>query len=70
MNEKKFERVSPRPIGPKKMSKNWFAGNVFFFPLWLFFSVVLSFAFLFFIFWGWTNSSRDSQGLISRPKKN
>ena len=50
MNEKKFERVSPRPIGPKKMSKNWFAGNVFFFLFGCFFLLFyhLLFCFLFF----------------------
>ena len=28
MNEKKIARVSPRPIGPKKVKKLGFAGNI------------------------------------------
>ena len=41
-----------------------------FLPLWYFFLLFYHLFVCFFIFLGWTNSSRDSQGLISRPKKN
>ena len=69
MNEKKFARVSPRPIGPEKNVKKMILQAMYFFlPLWLLFSVAPSSVFghvffTFFIFLGWTNSSRDAQGL-------
>ena len=46
MNEKKFARVSPRPIGQKKCEKNDLQAMYFFSSL-VAFSVVLSFVFLF-----------------------
>ena len=52
MNEKKFERVSASPIGPKKMSKNWFAGNVFFFFLFGCFFLLFYHLFFCFLFFG------------------
>ena len=70
MNEKKCARVSPRPIGPKKTLKNMILQAMYFIlPLWLFFLLFYHLFFCFFILWGWTNSSRDWQGLISRPPK-
>ena len=69
MNEKKFERFSPRPIGPKKMSKNWFAGNVFFSSsLVVFFCCFIICVFVFY-FVGVDKFKLDSQGLIFKTQK-
>ena len=52
MNEKLFAKVSPRPIGPKKMSKIDFAGNVLFSSSLVVFSAFLSCVFIVFYLLG------------------
>ena len=68
--EKNCESFPQTHRPQKKNIKNDFAGNVLVSSsLVVFFCCFIICFPVFFIFWGWTNSSRDSQGLISRPKK-
>ena len=69
MNEKKFERVSASPIGPKKMSKNWFAGNVFFFSSLVVFFCCFIICFFVFYFLGVDKFKSRLAGLNFKTQK-